>query len=400
MDTYPLSQYFDAIITALMTSAEKPEHAANFRASAYEAIASFVATCANDCIPTVEKLTMAILERLENTTTEEVLGQLVGSDDRRTHLELQANLCSVLTSITRRMGNHIRPLCDRIVQCLITIMSSANKTSSSTVMEDTFLTIGAVCMACEGDFLRYMDSFVPFLHIALSNHEEHAMCSIAVGIVGDICRSLNELMLPYCDSIMNALLNTLQSPTLHRDVKPVIISCFGDIALAIGSKYEAYVTLSMAILDQAGKSLAELDGDYTIIEYGNALREGIVEAYVGIVQGMKTGDTSMCTLSVNPGIVTVLGPYVPGIFQFVQGVASDPSRSESTTRALLGLLGYFCMTNYSTSDLAEAFPAGQLRNFFANDWVDPLIRQVKQEKMSAPTREVAKWLREMMKRQL
>jgi hypothetical protein len=64
--------------------------------------------------------------------------------------------------------------------------------------------------------------------------------------------------------------------------------------LAIGSKFEAYVTLTMNILDQAGQSLSQLDGgDYAAIDYGSSLREGIVEAYVGIVQGMKTGDTSI-----------------------------------------------------------------------------------------------------------
>lgn len=119
-------------------------------------------------------------------------------------------------------------------------------------------------------------------------YSNKAMCAIAVGIVGDVCRSLAELLLPYCDSIMNALLNTLQSNVLHRDVKPVIISCFGDIALAIGSHYAAYTALSMAILSQASASLPELDG-----EYHDALREGIIEAYVGIVQGVKGGDVGL-----------------------------------------------------------------------------------------------------------
>ena len=237
-----MSQYFDPVITALMAAADKPEQAANFRASAYEAIASFVTTCANDCVPVVEKLTMVILERLEKTGED--ISQIVGADDRRVHLELQANLCSVLTSITRRMGSHIQPLCDRIVHCLIAIMSNGSKSASSTVMEDAFLSIGAICMACDADFLRYMDSFVPFLHAALGNHEEHAMCSIAVGIVGDICRSLNELILPYCDNIMNALLSTLQSPALHRDVKPVIISCFGDVALGL------FIPRSLVLISQ------------------------------------------------------------------------------------------------------------------------------------------------------
>ncbi len=33
------------------------------------------------------------------------------------------------------------------------------------------------------------------------------------------------------------------------------------------------------------------------MDYANALREGIVEAYVGIVQGLKTGDKSKFMLS-------------------------------------------------------------------------------------------------------
>ena len=68
----------------------------------------------------------------------------------------------------------------------------------------------------------------------------------------------------------------------------------------------------------------------------------------------------------------------------------------------LGMLFLYPISSVSLlpSDLAEAFPPGQLRNFFANDWVEPLIKQVRQDKLSGATKEVAKWLRDMMKRQL
>jgi len=36
------------------------------------------------------------------------------------------------------------------------------------------------------------------------------MCSIAVGLVGDICRALNEGVIPYTDEFMNHLLEDLQ----------------------------------------------------------------------------------------------------------------------------------------------------------------------------------------------
>ena len=44
-------------------------------------------------------------------------------------------------------------------------------------------------------------------------------------------------MLPYCDRVMLQLVQNLQSPEVHRNIKPQILSAFGDIALAIGDKF-------------------------------------------------------------------------------------------------------------------------------------------------------------------
>ena len=69
-----------------------------------------------------------------------------------------------------------------------------------------------ICLftAIEGDFSRYMESLKPFLLAALQNHEEYAVCQIAVGVVGDICRSLNEQAVPYCNDFMVVLMHDLQ----------------------------------------------------------------------------------------------------------------------------------------------------------------------------------------------
>jgi len=39
-------------------------------------------------------------------------------------------------------------------------------------------------------------------------------------------------------------------------VKPVIIACFGDIALNIGGMFEKYLPVVMNVMDQAGKTKA------------------------------------------------------------------------------------------------------------------------------------------------
>ena len=121
-----------------------------------------------------------------------------------------------------------------------------------------------------------MPNFHKWLEFALRNWEEHMVCGVAVGVVGDICRALGDKILPYCDVIVGLLnenlrvrytarsrLNTdglflllllfcfLQNPSVNRLVKPPILSCFGDIALAISGKFEKYLPLVMNMLQQA-----------------------------------------------------------------------------------------------------------------------------------------------------
>ena len=130
----------------------------------------------------------------------------------------------------------------------------------------------------------------------------------------------------------------LQSPLLHRNVKPHILSCFGDIALAIGPAFEAYLSTAMAVLQQASMvQNAPESTDYEMMEYVNDLREGIAEAYVGIVSGFRSADKA-----------DVLLPYMDYTIAFIGIVASDMDRSETLLRNTIGLLG----------DIASAYPSG------------------------------------------
>ena len=69
-------------------------------------------------------------------------------------------------------------------------------------------------------------------------------------------------------------------------VKPLILSTFGDIALAIGVDFKKYADVVLSALHQA--SLVQVDqSDYDMIDYFNDLREGCLDAYTGILQGIK-----------------------------------------------------------------------------------------------------------------
>lgn len=80
----------------------------------------------------------------------------------------------------------------------------------SSVPDTVFAVVGALSNALEGDFAKYMDSFVPFLYNALGNLDELGLCAMAIGLVTDITRSLQEAAQPYCDTFMNYLLSNLR----------------------------------------------------------------------------------------------------------------------------------------------------------------------------------------------
>ena len=106
--------------------------------------------------------------------------------------------------------------------------------------------------ALEAEFAPYISAFLPSLFTALKSHEDTQLCTVAVGVIGDISRALGDQSTQYANAFMNVLLENLQSEVLNRNVKISILSCFGDIALAIGVAFEPYLDTTMGVLRQAG----------------------------------------------------------------------------------------------------------------------------------------------------
>ena len=217
----------------------------------------------------------------------------------------------------------ILPHADAIMTNILQVLQSKN----ATCHEEAFSATSAVADQLEADFEKYMTALQPYLIMGLRNFEAYHVCVIAVGLVGDIARSIESKLQPYCDEIMSALLQSLQNQSLHRSVKPPVLSSFGDIALAIGGQFEPYLQVSLMMLFQASQTRAPEDDD-ELIEYVNCLREGILEAYTGIVQGLKDG-----------GKAAALMPYTEAIFGFLEVLSQDETRDIEVLGKAVGLLG-------------------------------------------------------------
>ncbi|THG12544.1 hypothetical protein TEA_000023 [Camellia sinensis var. sinensis] len=153
-----------------------------------------------------------------------------------------------------------------------------------------------------------MSEFYKYLEMGLQNFEEYQVCAISVGVVGDICRALDEKILPFCDGIMTHLLKDLSSSELHRSVKPPLFSCFGDIALAIGEHFEKYILYAIPMIQGAAEICARMDNS----------------------------DEEMGFKNSKPDLMV---PHAAHLLQLIELVCRERQREESVTKAAVAVLG-------------------------------------------------------------
>lgn len=331
-DTYCMSQYFDYIVQRLLETTDRPDGAqANLRSAAYEALMEMVKNSPRDCYVTVQKTTMVILERLQQVLQMET--HIQTHSDRAQYNDLQSLLCATLQSVLRKVTPEDAPQISDVIMMALLSMFNSNSCKAEGVQEDALMAVSTLVEVLGEGFLKYMDPFKPYLILGLKNHAEYQVCCAAVGLTGDICRALKTKMVPYCDEIMTLLLENLGNNTVNRSVKPQIFSVFGDVALSIGPEFKKYLDVVLQTLAQASQATVDRS-DYDMIDYLNELREGVLEAYTGIVQGLR-GDSTNCS----DASVALVEPHVPFIMQFITSIAQDREHSEGNIAASVGLLG-------------------------------------------------------------
>ncbi|XP_072031323.1 importin subunit beta-1-like isoform X2 [Amphiura filiformis] len=371
-ETYELSAKYEVIVAKLLETTDRPDaHQANLRSAAYEALMEMVKNSAKDCYVTVQKTTKVILERIQKIIQME--SHVQTASERMIYNDLQSLLCATLQSVLRRVRKDDAILISDAVMTALLQMFSTTSGKSGGVQEDALLAVGTLVEVLGNGFAKYMDAFKPYLAIGLRNFAEYQVCLAAVGLVGDICRAMNTDILPICDDIMSLLIENLGNDNVHRSVKPQILSVFGDIALAIGPEFKKYLEVVLGILQQA--SLTQVDkSDYDMLDYLNELREGCLEAYTGIVQGLK-GDAEQ---GINPDVQIVL-PHMEHMIYFIEHIATDEDHSDSNVAACAGLIG----------DLCTAFGVTALE-LYERQLVQDILTEGRKSKINK-TRTLATW---------
>ena len=310
-----LTPFIPSIIDCLLKTANRADGGdLKLRSSAYETL-NEVVRCSNivETSSIIAQLLPVIMDQLGKT----IELQIASLDDREKQGDLQASLCGVLQVVIQKLSSvdETKTIILQAADQIMTLFLKVFACRSSTVHEEAMLAIGALAYATGSEFEKYMQEFYKYLEMGLQNFEEYQVCAITVGVVGDICRALDNKVLPYCDGIMNHLIKDLSSEELHRSVKPPIFSCFGDIALAIEEHFEKYVPYALQMMQGAAELCARMDtSDDELIDYANQLKRSIFEAYSGILQGFKNSKSE------------IMLPYAQHLLQFIETVFRDKQR--------------------------------------------------------------------------
>ncbi|GAA0168318.1 transporter [Lithospermum erythrorhizon] len=371
-----LTPYLPDIIGSLIVAADRTDSGdSKLRTSAYETL-NEVIRCCN--LPETSQIMAQLLPAIMGKLDQTLELQILSSEDREKQGDLQASLCGVIQVLIQKLSNteETKLLILQAADQIMTLFLKVFSCRSSTVHEEAMLAIGALAYAVGPEFGKYMSEFFKYLEIGLQNFEEYQVCSISVGVVGDICRALDDKVLPYCDGIMTHLLKDLSSVELHRSVKPPMFSCFGDIALAIGEHFEKYIQYALPMMKSASEMVAQMDpNDDEMVDYGNQLRRSIFEAYSGLLQGFKETKTDLML------------PHAQHLLQFIEIVSNDPQRDESVTKAAVAVLG----------DLADAL-GSNIKTMFKDPAVFSELLRECLESHDEQLKETAAWAQGMLAR--
>ena len=344
----PFVAYMAQLFQTLLQVVDREDASeSNLRIGAFEAISMLIQNAAPDVKNVLLQLLPVIIDRLAKSFNMPAL-----TNEDKEHKEgVQGLLCGLIqVMIIKSSKEEIFPYCDTIMTNFIQVLQTKN----ATCHEEAFSAISAIANILEGDFVKYMGALQPFLMAGLRNFEAYTVCIVAVGLLGDICRATEAAITPFCTEIMGALVEALQNSSLHRSVKPPVLGCFGDIALAIGAGYEPYLHVSLMMLSQAALTRAP-DDDDDLIDYVNTLREGILEAYTGIVQGLNDGNR-----------IDLILPYMDGIFGFLEMLAENRINDvdNEVLGKAVGLVG----------DIASSF-GGQIKAQIGAPYVMELLKE-------------------------
>ncbi|AFZ80545.1 importin beta-1, putative [Theileria equi strain WA] len=265
---------------------------------------------------------------------EDTLGKLVSTDisshESRVRQDVLCGVIQVLITRLRTVSN-IQRLWNNLFQILTVDFS-----------EEVLLTISTIVNSISPEkFAGVLPNLVETIIAGLKRPDHVSSCKICIELTSDISHVMEDSIRMYAPHILQLLFNILNDMNADKTLTAPIVTALGDIAMAIGGEFAPHIQPAMVLLMTAASTEFEMgpSDSEEWIYFVNDLREGVLQAFTGIVYGLKTGNK-----------LDHIKSYVPTMLTFAQRVIDTQDN-------------YFSAMNYK---LAVAL-VGDLVNAFGSD---------------------------------
>lgn len=173
--------------------------------------------------------------------------------------------------------------------------------------------------------------------------------------MADVANNVGSALQAHADKLVSALVECLKDSSVHRDLKPVVITTLGDIALAIMGAFEPYLQMTTMLLLQAANQKPD-PNDEEMVDFINELRCAVLEAYSGVLVGFEESQKESLFL-----------PNVQSLLQFLQYLSNPQScRDSAVILKAVTILG----------DVARVFGTdGNTRQFLLQPFVMQMLSE-------------------------
>jgi importin subunit beta-1 len=336
-----LSPFFMHLVTLLLQCGARPDaDEKNLRASSYNALSTLISKAGEDCRPQMEVVLKEICDRLEQSFNPSPIPANVLQ-------EVQGSLIGCAQVLTNRLQGGVLPIAERLMTLYVKMFATYQQTQGQPcVHEETVLATGALAIAIGDKFEVFMAQVMPILRVGIQRHEELTVCGICIATVGDLGRSLNKKMLPYCDDLLTVMYTLVNDTGVNRKLKPGIIQCFGDIALATEGAFDRYIPHVVPVLQQASMAQLEPGSSPEWVDYISELQENVLDAYTGIIHGLRSENK-----------LDAFKVHVNAVLDFVQRIMQQqqPPPAQAVVKGCVCVIG----------DLVLVFKT-ELTSFLAN----------------------------------
>jgi len=325
--TSALSKYFMGMVQELLKTTARSDADQNLQHDAFEAINALIHNAAPDTYNVIAKLVPELLGRLQRTLNQ--AKQASSNSEANRVSNAQAHLCAALGYAIVKNPQNCMQYMDPMMEFFLQVL----RMPKSEAHEEALIAISAVARCTGQGFIKYMGALRPFVMRHLKDTQNHKACGLATGLVGDISRAIEGKITQdpsFCNELVEQLMHNLQNQHLDRSVKPRIINCLGDIALAIGGHFEKYLQWVMKLMEDAASVDFRDHRDEDDIDYLNLLRESVLEAYLAILQGLSDDGKEGLFLSKK---------YMHKLVEFLIRIAKDSDVDQIVTRAACSLIG-------------------------------------------------------------